>query len=308
MKINALRREHGLAGFLWKTVWGPVNVILAFLPLLSLNLLQFPSLLLLPFSKKAFRRYNRGCAFVVWGWWAFGVRRLVGLEVTVAGDELPRGENAIVIGNHQGMADILLILCLALDKGSLSSATWMAKDVLKYVPGLGWGMAFLDTIFLRRNWMDDADTIKATFAKIVDNNVPIWLISFPEGTRSTVSKMQSSQAYAKSQGKLVTDHVLLPRPKGFAASVQGLRQHVTAVYSVTLGYEGSVPSLIEVMRGDVDRSHIHVRRFAISGLPEEEAALSEWLQAEFREKDKLLAHFYAAGEFPEPQGNHCASS
>src|SRR5262249_42631005 len=99
-----------------------------------------------------------------------------------------------------------------------------------------------------------------------------------------------SQAYARKVGLTPTTDVMLPRSKGFTASVQGLREHVKAIYSVTISYaDGHVPTLPEIIRGDVAEVKIHIQRFPIASLPQDEATLSSWLTARFYEKDAWMA-------------------
>jgi len=104
-------------------------------------------------------------------------------------------------------------------------------------------MQFLDCPFIDREWSSDREHIRSTFAKLVDNRVPMWLVSFVEGTRATRTKLEASREFARSRGLAETRHVQVPRTKGFTASVQGLRGHITAVYDLTIGYEEGVPTL-----------------------------------------------------------------
>lgn len=290
MKINALRPTTYPARLLWDYVWGPISLISAFVPLLFLNFMQFFSLLILPFSNRLYMTYNQTMAFGVWGWWAWSIQRLIGVKVEITGDKLPKGENAIVIANHQSMADIPVIMCLCMAEGRIPDTKWMVKDVVKYVPGVGWGLIFLDCLFLKRRWADDEAAIHRTFKKYVDRSAPLWLAIFPEGTRLTPSKLKASQEYAAKVGVKPTSHVLLPRTKGFAASVFGLKTHVQAVYDVTIKYQGGQsPSLVQFVRGDIDLVQIHVRRHALSTLPEGEQKLGAWLTERLYEKDQLMA-------------------
>jgi len=295
MRMNALRPKSGTFRLLWVLIWGPLSLFSAFGPLMVLNLLQFPSIILLPFSTALFRTYNRNIAYAVWGWWAWSIQHLIGLRVNITGDEVPPKENAIVFSNHQGMSDIIIIMCLALAKGRVADGKWMVKDVVKYVPGVGWGLLFVGCLFLKRNWADDEANIRRTFKTYVDGKVPLWLISFPEGTRVTASKLKASQDYARQVGIQPTEHVMLPRSKGFAASVQGLRGHVQAIYSITIGYHNDkVPTLPALIRGELDEVTINVRRFLVQSLPVGEAALAAWLLERFREDDAWMAKFKAS--------------
>jgi 1-acyl-sn-glycerol-3-phosphate acyltransferase len=209
-------------------------------------------------------------------------------------------ENAIVISNHQQMPDITFLMDFARRKDRLGDLKWIVKDIIKYVPGVGWGMLFLDCVFVKRTWTDDQESIRQTFARIVDNDVPVWLISFSEGTRITPEKLARSQAYAREHGLPEPRHVLVPRTKGFVATVLGLRDHVKAVYDVTIGYEGGVPTLTQFIKGYVPRAHMHVRRHPIETLPRDEDGLAAWVVQAFRDKDDLMEQYYQRGTFPDP--------
>lgn len=265
--------------------------------LMGLNGAQTASLVLLPFSPRGFRAFNRWAAERWWGACVSLSRSVNGVSVVVTGDPIPDGENAIVILNHQDMADITFVLDYAETKGRLGDLKWMVKDVIKYVPGVGWGMLFLDCIFLKRDWAEDKESIRRTFARLRDNDVPVWLLSFSEGTRITADKLAAAKEHARSHGMPEPRHVLLPRPKGFTATVEGLRDHVGAVYDITIGYEGGVPTIGQFVRGLSPRAHLHVRRFPIDELPADEPGLAEWLRARFVEKDELLERYYATGSF-----------
>jgi hypothetical protein len=100
------------------------------------------------------------------------------------------------------------------------------------------------------------------------------------------------------RGIEATLHVQIPRTKGFVATIEGLEDHLHAVYDVTIGYVEGVPTLWQFITGSVRRIHVHVRRFPATELPRVERELQEWLLALYREKDELLEHFYAHGVFP----------
>jgi len=273
-------------------VW---TVLFAFL--LLINLGQLASLIVLPFSRPAFRRFNRWAANTWWGACVLTARHLNGTRFVVTGDDLPHGENAVVVSNHQQMPDITTIMDLALTKGRLGDLKWFVKDVLKWAPGIGWGMRFLSCPFVKRNWTADRASVERTFHALVAERLPMWLVIFAEGTRVRPAKLLKSRAYALREGLYAAEHVLLPRTKGFVAAVGVLREHVSAVYDLTIGYVDGVPTLGQYITGAVRCVHVHIRRFAIETLPREEEALAQWLRDRFEEKDRLLATFYAIGEF-----------
>jgi len=271
---------------------------LLFSALLAFNLLQTLSLMLKLVSGRAFRAFNRWVADTWWGWCVIGSEKLLGIDIVLTGDPVPMRENAIVVANHQQMPDITFMMILARRKDRLGDMKWLVKDPIKYVPGVGWGMTFLDCVFVKRDWMADKDSIRRTFARLTDRQVPVWLLSFPEGTRLTPEKLRRSRAYAAVEGLTPPDHVLVPRTKGFVATVRGLGDHVASVYDVTIGYEQGVPTLWQYVKGYARRAHLHVRRYPITELSADDAELGRWLQLRFQEKDRLLARFYREGAFP----------
>lgn len=263
-----------------------------------LNPIQMLSLLVFPVSPSLARRANRWCARSIWGMWVLMAERMLGIEVNIRGDKLPYRENAFVLPNHQTMADVLLLICLAWRCGRLGDLKWFVKDIIKYVPGPGWGMWLLDCIFLARDWMKDKQGILRLFEKYKKHDIPIFLVSFLEGTRRTPDKLEAAQRFAKDRGLYVPTHTLVPRTKGFIATMLGLRSHLDAVYDVTLAFPDFTPDLVDCFAGKVKRVEIHVRRFAIETLPEDEDELVAWVQERFEDKDALMRGFEAQDVLP----------
>lgn len=267
--------------------------------LIVLNAAQTASLAILPISRCTFRRFNRWCANTWWGGCVVLAEKLNRTRLVVTGVDLPERENAIVISNHQQMPDITTLMALARSKRRLGDLKFFVKKALKWVPGIGWGMQFINCPFVERDWTSDRERIARTFHTLTHERIPLWMVSFVEGTRVTPEKVAASQKFARERGLAVLHHVLTPRTKGFVATVEGLRRHVSAVYDVTIGYVGGVPTLWQFVKGRVQDIHVHVRRFPLDELPRLEAELSAWLHDRFEEKDRLLSHFYATGAFPD---------
>ncbi|MCC7386097.1 MAG: 1-acyl-sn-glycerol-3-phosphate acyltransferase [Deltaproteobacteria bacterium] len=268
--------------------------------ILVLNTVQMLSVVLYPFSHRAFREVNRWCARSIWGLWVLMAELQNKLTLRFTGDPLPRRENALVLPNHQTMADVMVLICFAWRCGRLGDLKWFVKEVIKYVPGPGWGMRFLDCIFVKRDWAQDQHGIARLFDKYKRESIPVFLISFLEGTRKTDAKHQSAQAFARDRGLYVPAHTLVPRTKGFIATMQGLGTHLDAVYDVTIGYHGQPPTLVDCFAAAIERIDVHVRRYPIDAIPQGEEAQTAWVFDRFREKDALLAHFHREGSFPGP--------
>jgi 1-acyl-sn-glycerol-3-phosphate acyltransferase len=269
-----------------------------FAVLIVVNLTQTASLIIKPLWPRGFRRFNRECANFWWGGCVTFSERFNRQQIIVTGEELPRNENVLVLSNHQQMPDITTIMSLARGKGRLGDLKFFVKHAIKWVPGVGWGMQFLNCPFLKRDWSADRAKIDATFATLVNERISMWLVSFVEGTRATEAKIRASTEWAVERGLEPTRHVLIPRTKGFVASVEGLGEHLNAVYDFTIGYVEGVPTLWQHITGQVKKIHVHVRRFPIDELPKIEADLKQWLLDRFYEKDALLEGYYETGTFP----------
>ena len=276
---------------------GLFGAFLSFVYLIFIiNPIQMLTLPLWPVVPRLARRINRWCARSIWGLWVLMGERMLGIDIAFRGEAVPRRENAFLLPNHQSMADVFMLLCYAWRCGRIGDMKWFVKDIIKYVPGPGWGMWMLDCIFLKRDWMKDKQGILRLFAKYKRHQIPIFLISFLEGTRKTPANHAASKAYAEDKGLFVPEHTLVPRTKGFVATMTGLREHLDAVYDVTIGYPDRVPTLLECFEGRVPRAEIHVRRYAIADLPEDDDELAAWAMERFEEKDALV------GEFVENNG------
>jgi 1-acyl-sn-glycerol-3-phosphate acyltransferase len=274
----------------------PVTVA-GFSSLIAFNAAQTASLVVRPFSRRTFRSINRWCADTWWGWCVDVASRFNGTRIVLSGEDLPTDENVILVSNHQQMPDITALMALAKSKGRLGDLKFFVKHALKWTPGLGWGLQFLNCPFLKRDWATDRQKIEATFATLVHERIPMWLVSFVEGTRATEAKIRASAEWAIERGLAGTEHVLLPRTKGFVASIEGLGEHLHAVYDVTIGYVDGVPTLWQYITGRVEEIHVHVRRFPVDELPKLEAELKQWLIDRFYEKDALLDEYYRTGSF-----------
>lgn len=263
--------------------------------LLLANVVQMASVVVWPFSRRLFRLINTSLAAWWWSGCVLAARHLHGVRVEVSGDVPPADENAVVLVNHQSMSDIPVLLDVAYGYGRLTDLKWYVKDILKYVPGIGWGMLFLDCLFIKRNWTRDRHLIERVFASIIRGKVPVWIVSFLEGTRSTPRKVEESRAYAQKAGLPPLDHVLIPRTKGFVATLAGLKGYIDAVYDVTIGYVDAIPNLGQWFLGCAPLVRVHLERFPLSDLPEDEAEQTAWAMARYEAKDRRLGRYYETG-------------
>jgi 1-acyl-sn-glycerol-3-phosphate acyltransferase len=262
------------------------------------NFMQMLSVVLLPFSRRAFRRVNSAIAGGWWGACVIYASRLQGTQIHVTGDEIPQDENAILVVNHQSMSDIPVLLDYGYRHGRLGDLKWYVKDVIKWVPGIGWGMLFLDCLFIKRNWAADKAGIEKVFRGLRAGKVPAWIVSFAEGTRFTPAKQVRSVEYARKHGRPELHHVLLPRTKGVIATLDGMGKHAHAVYNITIGYHGPVPTLGQYFLGRATDVSLNISRTSLADLPATNEERTDWLFEQYKLKDSLLEQHRSNGQMP----------
>lgn len=119
--------------------------------------------------------YN-ACSYIAYTVW-LAIQRIFtsvnGAHINVSGDPLPPGESAIVIANHVSWTDFYMIQALAIQSGMLGRCRWFAKQQLKWVPFLGWGLYAMGMPLVSRNWVRDRKELDSIFGKIRKNQWPI---------------------------------------------------------------------------------------------------------------------------------------
>ncbi len=269
-----------------------------FILLLGINALQTISLLCKIFSQPLFRKINQHLAHFYGTILVLLMDKIYRVRIIWQCDILPEREDAIVIANHQTAVDIMPLFALAHRSQRVGDMKFFVKEVFKYIPGPGWGLIFLDSIFLKRRWMADRRRIKQSFQKFIREGIPLWLNIFPEGTRFTHKKMLDAQSTARHYKLPICEHVLVPFAKAFETSVLGLKDHVQAVYDVTIGYPDGIPTLWQLMLGDVPCIEVRVERFLLESLPNQGLAIEQWLNDRFWAKELILRHLRKHGSFP----------
>lgn len=209
-------------------------------------------------------------------------------------------EHAILLLNHTYEIDWVMGWLVCDRVGVLGNARVYVKKILAYAPVLGWSWKFQEIVFLERDWEKDKQNLAKQLNNLVNYPDPMWLTLFPEGTRFTKEKHEASMIVARSKGLPELKHHLLPRTRGFVASMPHLREKVPALYDVVVAVDPenrNEPSMYSILKGRAVRAKIMIRRWPISCVPEEEKECIQWLQERYQEKDQLLGDFKRTGKF-----------
>ncbi|CAF4227221.1 unnamed protein product [Rotaria magnacalcarata] len=211
-------------------------------------------------------------------------------------------ENIIVIMNHKYDIDWLAAWVACQRMGMLKGSKIVAKQPLKFVPILGWCWICTETIFVRRAWESDRETLandlRRIFANYPENHYFNLMLSC-EGTRFTEKKRLASMKIAQEKGLPELKHHILPRTKGFTLLLQGAENRVEALYDITLGFKktGAEPTLLSIIKGRSCQAELFIRRIPISEIPTDTEGSSNWVHELYREKDKIYDYFAQHGTF-----------
>ncbi|KAG4090181.1 hypothetical protein H8356DRAFT_1005809 [Neocallimastix lanati (nom. inval.)] len=262
------------------------------------NFFQILSYIIYPFNKQLFNDINAFLAGSVWYILQFMFEKVRHGKITYSGDLLPNDESAIVLPNHRSYVDFYLVHSVGLRKKQLPNLKYFLKDSLKFLPAFGWGMYFMKMIFVKRDWTSDKKKIEETFAQIKSLKNNYWIVCYLEGSRITPEKIKACQEFSKKKGYPVLDNVLIPRTKGFIATIHSFRDtKVKYVYDLTLvyGHEkrgyGVYPSIPRIFMGRIDtgyRFHVHIKRIPISSIPEDDEEITKWCVQLYKEKNDFL--------------------
>nr|XP_022313315.1 1-acyl-sn-glycerol-3-phosphate acyltransferase epsilon-like [Crassostrea virginica] len=223
-------------------------------------------------------------------------------------------ENAVFICNHQSTMDWVVANIVALQHQNLGHVRYVIKDGLKYFPLYGFYFKQHDCIFVRRGQFSKTSMEKQV-KRMAERNEPVWMVIFPEGTRfnpSNPQMIQRSRMLAEKKGVSPTEHVLPPKLGALQVCLEHLRDHVTVIYDVTIAFSDTVndsgvrleaPGMPEFLMQSSPEIHLNIEKINIAEVPVDGEKMQNWLDQQFRKKDRLLSHFYStdkdkAGRFP----------
>ncbi|KAJ3380241.1 hypothetical protein HDU92_006127, partial [Lobulomyces angularis] len=243
------------------------------------------------------------------------------LELVLTGDfnELLEEDNTVVMSNHLIYSDWWYIWILSWVSGKHGNIRIILKNSLKYLPFFGWAMSYFEFIFLTRKWVADKANLTENLSKCKSNNLPIWLVIFPEGTVICDETIPSSTKYLKKMNwveKYPLSNVLLPKHTGLFHSLDILKPK--SLYDVTLSYSGvtegkfayDVYPLAKVFfKGEgPKRVYLNIKRHDLSSIrgfqsevaegggsnvSERSEEFGDFLREQFLLKDLQLKNFYS---------------
>ncbi|XP_020622408.1 1-acyl-sn-glycerol-3-phosphate acyltransferase epsilon-like [Orbicella faveolata] len=288
---------------------GPAAVVLGVAPQYLLTWVAW-RLASLPLPRRVFQRGDEFMYDMYQSLVCFFFETCTGAEVIFYGDQIPwdKQENVIVICNHQSSVDWIVSDFLAIRQGSLGRLRYILKNGLKYLPLYGFYFAQHACIYVKRSGAKDKQYIARKLAEMKAQQMPMWLVIFPEGTRYNVNNtavIEKSQEFASEKGLPVLSHVLTPRTKATEASFEVLSSdYLDAVYDLTIAYSNvsespvprkPAPSMTDFLVSRGQQVHVYCRRHAAHDIPKDNEGRKDWIHETFVQKDRILNKFYNDG-------------
>ncbi|XP_055382544.1 1-acyl-sn-glycerol-3-phosphate acyltransferase gamma-like [Condylostylus longicornis] len=275
---------------------------------LLINLLQFCLFVCLrPFNVKLYRKLNYYLCYSLYcqlvflaDWWSN-----TKLTVYCDGDIFTKDENVLLMMNHTYEIDWLLGWIFCEKRFVLGNCKAFAKKVIRYIPIIGWCWYFAEFVFLERSFEKDKEIIATQLKEAFSYPDPVWLLLNAEGTRFTESKHEASVQFAKERGMTVLKHHLIPRTKGFTASLPTLKKYCHAIYDINLSVKKDdpvPPTIRSLLFGNSVDAYMFVRRIPMKDVPSDENEAAAWLQNLFVEKDKIQDSFHTTGDYFKTSG------
>ncbi|MDR3417661.1 MAG: acetyltransferase [Nevskia sp.] len=236
------------------------------------------------------------------GWW-WGLNRFIYLllhgprrDIVIDGG-LDRSKSWLLVCNHQSWADIPLLVDIL--GRQLPFPRFFLKRQLLWVPVIGFVCWAMDMPFMKRHSKADVaanpalrlQDLEATRAACDKNRrIPMAMVTFVEGTRSTEAKRAARGSPYR--------HLLRPKAAGLSFTLNAMGERFAGVVDVTLSYAPSdYGPLGSFLCGDQRDIRVRVRvlpvpRELIGGDYQEDAAFRErfqlWINGIWERKDREL--------------------
>ncbi|KAI6656067.1 1-acyl-sn-glycerol-3-phosphate acyltransferase gamma [Oopsacas minuta] len=288
-----------------------VQLYIVYTVLLSAFICSFLQALVYPLSflsRIYWARLNQLLAYSPLGICVFTAEKIARVRIRVAGEydkcvklcSATLSDHQLVTMNHAGEIDWLVGFGLVNRSRMLGNMIAIAKEIIRYIPGIGWSFYLSGWIFVKRDSARDLKHIWRCAKKMTESPTRFALAILPEGTRFTTEKHKQSIAIANKKGLPVFTHHLTPRSRGFHTLVTALRDDPLLEYLVDITIvTPETANVSSVLNGDEIFCDVMLGFYPIGSIPAgSEQQSTEWLYQLFREKDRLVQYHRDNGRFP----------
>jgi 1-acyl-sn-glycerol-3-phosphate acyltransferase len=212
-------------------------------------------------------------------------------------EEISHEGRYLVCCNHQSAVDILVLQhCL---NRRAPFGRYLLKQQLIWVPVLGVAWWALDMAFLRRYSKQQLIKNPSLRGKDLENaasaceklkHIPVSMMTFPEGTRFTETKMLQQKSPFK--------HLLRPRYGGIGQVLYSFDDALDSLIDVTIIYPFGAPTVWDFVSGQVRKISVRIQLRPIEDnirgrdFRNDSVAkghLREWLMNLWEQKEQMLS-------------------
>lgn len=211
------------------------------------------------------------------------------IKVTITGDQiLP--ESAIVICNHQSLADYVFMVYLARSCGTVHPQTnFFAWFSLWRVPTI---KTLVNIFKCDENWELSPQLAEAIFRRAVISEAPEWVVLFPEVNIITPTTLYFQNLQSERYYLPRFTNVLYPRFSGLYNAAVAINiatsMKFTRLYDVTLNYDHPMSLLALFSSSKRFQVRIHVKAKSLTHLPQKRSKMEKWLEKAWVEKEKQV--------------------
>lgn len=189
-------RENSKGSGKISPVGAAVIFILLFTAIVGATCVIFPGFLFFPFYRKAYWFSSQFLSLVWLHLAVFLVEVVCDVKVVLSGDWeeslAHRGENSIVISNHNNRLDWLFLFSAFSRLQMLEAIKIVLKADMKGIPGLGWSQQAFLFIFVERKWELDKVHLANMYHYFQACGQRFVLLIFPEGSDLSKSNIAKS--------------------------------------------------------------------------------------------------------------------
>lgn len=204
------------------------------------------------------------------------------------------GKVNIIVLNHISTLDWLIFYSFMAKKYSIDNIHQIIKNDLLWYPCIGEICSSNDDIFVKRDWKSDESTIDKSLQKIDSG----FIIIFPEGTRFTKKKLESSKLYAKENNFVNLENLLLPKSKGTWKLVNSLMRdnklgNFYDVTCISTRYRRTEMFMKEIFCDGIGDFYLDIKQVAYpnQNVLIDKSQFKLWLHSLWKQKDILIDNF-----------------
>lgn len=246
------------------------------------------------------------------------MQNLQNVKIEVTGD-LVSNDSALVICNHQSLADHIMMAYLARCSNNFQNEnnfiTLPRTNFFSWF--LIWRVPTLRILFnllkSDENWELESSLSQTFFKKIMNSKIPEWIILFPEANVWNAEDCRLHQKQCEKYYLPVLQNLLYPRFSGFYNAISSLNNKqnnkISTIYDVTIFYlkkprisateskeygsSFAPPTLLKIFSSEDEiEVKIHVKSKLIMRVPTKRKRLERWLEHCWVEKDKFITNEY----------------